>query len=348
MRTSALLLIAALLLPVDTRAEVRSYIERQSFQKEVEQQVAAGNYRALEQRAEALLRQKSRSASGVWLQALFYSATATGFEASITDDASWKSVDEALTALTRERPLSQSAVLIHAIAIQQNAWRLRGKGFNNTTTANGRAAFRTEILRARALLDSHKTRLSKNPEWFAQRINLATYSSEGSTRVEQLFKEGVESEPLYHQTYFHALFHYSPRWGGSVDEMVAFMNRAARRPTAGEGLSMYARLAWYADQQREYALQEHAAIDWETMKKSFGDVLRSFPDDWNAQQFLVMACTRPDMSTAKDVARFIKEAPSEALHGKNMEVYRLCLERARGKGEPFMLKGSNGQMKYIE
>lgn len=337
-----------MLLASNAIAEVRSFVARENFSQEIQRLTIARDFAELEARAEDLWQNKTRSPSGVWQQSLFYTAMGKGFEASIANDAAWKSVDKTLSLLAKQRPRSRSATLIHSTAIQQNAWRLRGLGFASTTTPEGRAAFKREILRARALLDSRKVDLSVNPEWFAQRILLATYSAEGPVAVERLFAEAVQLEPLYYQTYFNTLFFYSPRWGGSLDQMAAFMNRSIKYTTAKEGLSMYARLAWFADGNGDYQVIEEPAVDWEIMKKSFDDVLNSFPDDWNAQQFLLMACTRPDLSTAKRLVRFVKEEPSAALLGRNVSLFRSCRDLALGTGRPFVVRDrTTGEMKEV-
>lgn len=345
---SRLLAMFALVSATSTFAEVKSYLDRERLFEVIKQETVAKKFDLLDKRAEEFRLNKTRSASGVWQQSLLHGGIASGLESSIADEATWQSMDRELSAWSAGRGRSLSALIIYAQAIQQNAWRLRGRGFASTTTAAGREAFQREMRRARSILDNNKARLQSNPEWYAQRISLATYLSEGDSSVERLFLEAVKLEPFYYENFFVTLFHYSPRWGGSHDAMAAFMNRALKYATPAEGASMYARLAWYAEGGGDHEVIYSKAIDWKTMSKSFEDVLRVFPDDWNAQQFLMMACDRPDVATAKRIVPYVKEGPSEALLRKNVPVFEMCRDLALGKGEPFLMRDpTTGEMRLV-
>jgi len=73
------------------------------------------------------------------------------------------------------------------------------------------------------------------------------------------------------------------------------------------------------------------------MKRSFADVLKAHPADWNAQKFLLMACSHQDAAAMKLILPFIKEPASPALLGKNLPLYESCKRLAEGHGEPLLI-----------
>ncbi len=108
-------------------------------------------------------------------------------------------------------------------------------------------------------------------------------------------------------------------------------------PATAEGRSMYARMAWFAEQVGAPKVMDQPAIDWTLMSQSFDDVLRAHPDDWNAQQFVLMACSKPDLAAVQRMAAFVKEAPSEALLRRNLPMFQQCLDLAQGQGGPLLV-----------
>jgi hypothetical protein len=349
MRYLQLVAIGMAMVSTAASAEIESHLKRQAFVAQVVQSVVARDFASLDRKAEELRKSKARAPDGRWKVAFLYGGVEEGMRKLAGTDAAWSALDKQLLDFAKQRPKSENAWLFYAVALQTRAWQLRGTGFSSETTPAGRAAFVQYMGRARDVLDAHKDQLAANPEWYPQRIGIANFLGEGEATVDALFKEGVAKEPVYYGTYFAALHHRTPHWGGSIDAMVAFMNSSVRYATPAEGVSMYARLAWFADELGFYEVIESPAIDWKIMRQSFEDALHAFPDDWNAQKFLLMACEKPDTAEAKRVVAYVKEAASPALLRKNVPTYEACKALALGTGQPFMMRDPDtGKLKLIQ
>jgi hypothetical protein len=103
---------------------------------------------------------------------------------------------------------------------------------------------------------------------------------------------------------------------------------SARITSTTEGRGMMARLLLVADDSGYSEVKKRPEIAWETVKVSYDDVLKRFPDGWNAQRFFFEACRRSDKLEARHLLTFVKQAPSDALFKRKAAAYIQCVEWA--------------------
>jgi hypothetical protein len=331
-------IVFALLATTAARAEVRSFVQRQAFIEAIDRRVQAHDFAGIDDLAEALRVGRARFADGRWKLDALYTALRADLQPMAGDDADWERLRKDLIDLARHRNSSRSAWLIYATALEARAWQIRGDGFANTVSPEAWVGFRKYERDERNLLDSHRKRLSANPAWYVLRIDVAINVGEGEPAIDALLREAVAREPFYYASQFAVVRHFWPQWGGSIEAMADFMDRTVHEAMPPEGASMYARLTWdYSGDGFQEELMNSPRFNWEMMKHSIDDVLAAYPDDWNAQEFLLLACERSDKPEASRLLRYIKEAPSPALLGKNLSLYETCLEWARGSVPAFFM-----------
>ena len=327
--------LVALLFACSSHAEIKSYEKRVAYSKTVHKRLAARDLQSLDNEAAAFQKSQDRTADGRWKLTLFFRSVSVVMAQLVQDDAKWPSFEKRLLAFAERETRSQHAWLIYAEALNAKAWHVRGRGFSGTTTAEGRAQYRQIMSQARDALDSHKPQLSPNPHWYAQRIQLGSYLGESTENLMALFKEGIAKEPTYYPTYYSALFSLTPRWGGSERKMLAFID--STRGIAPEGTSLYARLFLFLHEESEDGIRDLDGVDWKLMEASMLAILKRYPDDWNSQGFLMMACMKGDMALVRRVVNEVKEPASPERLGRNLELFEMCRDVARGKMEGFIM-----------
>jgi hypothetical protein len=340
-RFRSLLLAMATAACLPAWADLPSIEKRLALANEMGKLAERSQPAALVQALKTLAASKQREDSGVWALSVAYRGVVAQVDVALKEPAKSPTLAANLRRGTSGAWFRQLTPVLRAIVLERQAWHARGLGFASTTTPEGRRQFARLIQQAIGELDAVAERERVDPHWYAQRISLATFASEGQAQVRRLLQQGIALEPLYYETYFAALFAATPRWGGSVDEMVALINELGSRPLQNEGTSLYARLVWSAEESREWNVLQHPKLEWSKMKTSFQDVLKSYPDEWNAQKFLFMACEHGDMATVRQLAPYIKHEASKILLEKNVPIFDKCLALARGTGEPFLLRDPN-------
>jgi len=341
-------LIAGLLLATAAHPETRSYEQRQEFIASVADEARRGRFSSLDRLANTARLNKARFSDGKWRLGALLDGLEIAFSEAAKDGREWQKLEGTLLQFAQSRPDSTNAWIFYTTALETRAWVSRGPGLSNQVTVEGWRSFRQNIAQARKVLDSKKSRLTVNPEWYAQRIRLALYSGEEKSRIHALFEEAIAREPLYYGTYYAALLSHTPKWGGSIESLIAFIRTAAVMSGQGEGTSLLARLLWVADQEG-YEVSGSSTLDWKLVEQSFMDTLRFFPDDWNSQAFLLLTCGRSNRATAARLLPYIKEEPSAALFGPNLPAYRGCLKWAKGEEPMIILRDpATGKEKLVK
>lgn len=314
-------------------------VERDELQQRLVAQFQKGDFAQMDDDAESSLRTRVRMKDGLRRLWFLHHLLADELSKQVADSAAFAKTQAQLVKLARSRPKSQNAWLMVASARQSLAWHKRGsKGFASTVPPGGFEAFRKEMLEVTRLLDEHKRTLARNPEWHVARIAAATYLGEGTAKVDDLFTEGTAVDATYPALYFSRIHHSTPQWRGSVDAMVDFMNSTIKPTSHESALPLYAWTAWYAENSGWREVLESPKLDWPLMKRSMAIILREHTTDWNAQKFLVWACTRPDGAEMRRIAQMVTQPASERALTRDLAVFRQCLEVAQGKSVGFVLR----------
>jgi len=265
--------------------------------------LAARRFVQINDLAGEMLRNRSRLADGRWELTYLMSAVVSGLPPR--DSAAWqarlKLVDDWI-ALT---PRDATPYLAKANVLVAYAWDARGSGWASSVDEDGWRLFRERLAAAQQVLESSSAISRTSPDWYETMLTVALGLSWPEPAYTRLFNEAVQREPTYYFFYFNAAQYFLPRWQGRPGDLARFVDEAVARTQSKEGQTLYARIYWsllWAFENQTFA---PGRADWPRMRQGFQDILRTYPDNWNANAFAFYACMAEDWPTYIQATRLM-------------------------------------------
>lgn len=311
--------------------DFRSLIER------VGDDVRAREFEKLDQEADRLRLERSRLADGRWKLAIFFAAIDEALPDVIQSAPRRATFETELADYMKQHPESMNAPLILAKTAQAIGWAARGQGMANTVTDKGWRTFNLTMRTAAAILDEHRARLSKHPEWYCQRLLVATYLHDPDPVARRIFDDGMRVEPAYLSLYFTMQMRLSAQWHGSNQSLMAFINDVGLRSPAAAKEGLYARMLWYGSTLYS-RIELDPTLDWKAVRRGMDAIVKSYPAERNVQKMFFIACAHPDKEQARKLLPAIHQEPLREVLTNNVPVYRLCVEWAGGKLDQFIMR----------
>jgi hypothetical protein len=291
----------------------------------------AGDVKALEAWSSVYRSENSRTSSGVWKLSQFYCGIAKAIGADVEKGPlGARRVNSTIDRWAAQYPSSPSPPIARAMGLMEEAWQIRGSTYADKVPAEAWKPFNDKIEAARDNLEKYKALSSSDPTWYGEMLQLATAQSWDGRRFDALLDEGLDREPLFYSTYFAAITYLLPKWSGDIDQLDDFVREAVNRTSKQEGQAMYARIYWYAS-QAEFGddLFAKSRAQWPLMKKGFDDVMVSYPDEWNLNNYAKFACMAGDKETT---TRLLKQLSSHVVPSawSDQIGYSNCLDWTKG------------------
>lgn len=300
-------------------------LERQAIKAEVASALGSRNFARLEAMSNDYRDNGSRTSSGLWKLTLFYKGIADSFNAPATDEDAWRLADDTVQAWIRSYPSSPSAHLARVEMYVGRGWAYRGTSYSTGVSDDAWKPFRQQIALARSELEKIKPIASSDPYWYQSMANIANLQAWDEPRFDEIVEEGLKRYPRFYEIYFRAIEYYLPKWHGDAGSIERFARTAVALSKAEEGHGLYARIYWFAFQsQYRNRLFRDSMVDWPTMKLGIDDVMRSYPDDWNTNNFAYFACLAEDKPKTAELLARIKGPPMQGVWGD--QGYRMCAE----------------------
>lgn len=319
---SALVFVVGSML--STLASGEEVQERKSISESATAAIRKGDFAALERQATLYRTQQSRTSSGVWKLSVFHGGVNHYFFVGTYDEATWAEKEQTAKRWIEAYPKSPTARLAYAEWLSRRAWSHRGGGYANTVRSQDWAPFRAGIEAARKYLEDNKKLASLDPEWYVKMEALAKAQQWDDGRFQDLIDEAMTRYPAYYEIYFQAIEFYSPKWGGDATDIERFARMAMERTRASEGKGLYARIYWYASQSiYDEHLFDESLARWSTMRAGIDDVLKTYPDEWNLQNFAHFACLARDRDKALELIQRV-HAPAYPMVWENEENFQRC------------------------
>ena len=199
----------------------------------------------------------------------------------------------------KEYPDSYGADLTEAILWRQWGWHARGGGYASTVTPEGWRLFGERLGHAEQVLERCKSRASKSPLWYSLRLSVARDASWDRKRYQALLDEATQRFPWYIPFYLSATNYFSPKWGGTYEDV----DQLARRTTAaplGNDHSLYTRIYWELTNEapEDFELFRDSKAAWPLMKAGFEGLMKRYPTSkWNLNAYAYFACRANDGPT---------------------------------------------------
>jgi len=286
------------------------HAERAEIVRRVGTLMEGRDYAALEHLAEQYRSTEARTGSGVWKLTQFYDGISEYFNTRDKDPAVWNGRYRMADAWMREYPHSPTSHLAFAQLLVNTAWSYRGSGFAPTVPADRWELFKKQNAKAGEFLRNYKTVGVRDPNWYGLSLLVAQRAGVADEPFMALFDEGVTRYPRFYPLYFNAVSNFSPKWGGSGEEIESFARHALTKVPRADRAALYARIYWVASQDQYGGdLFTDSNVDWRLMRQGIDDVLAKYPSDWNLQNFAFFACRARDKPKTRQLMGRITAPP---------------------------------------
>lgn len=330
-------------LPLFPKPMVKSELmERERVKNYVTVLLINSDFKQLEELAEHYRSTKERTPSGLWYLSLFhlgvsrYLNTVRSKPQILPEGMAWEGTADEMhakvfAAWQAAYPNSPTPYLANAMRLQAQGWRIRGGSYAHEVPKEAWQPFFEKLTAARDHLINHRAIAARDPEWYKLRIELVTELGEPATLVMDTVSQAIEAEPYYYGTYFVAARHFLPKWGGGPQYIPALISMAAESTKEKDGMSLHARIYWYLGGNivEDPPLFTVADPSWPKIATGMDDILRSYPDNWNINNFLYFSCMAGDQKQAEKMLGHLKGDPI-MLIWKERAVFNECKDFARG------------------
>jgi len=231
----------------------------------------------------------------------------------------------------QRNPASTAVDIAEASILASWAWSARGSGYSRSVTEEGWKLFRARLDRAEAVLLHSKVRSSGNPLWYLGYLEIAVAKGWDSAEFRALYDAAINRFPDFLPLYNRMIRSLQPRWGGSIEQIDAYIAEVVKQTEARQGKVMYARLYWYlaGAEGDDFSLFEDSAANWADMKTGFNQLIAATPkSNWNLNNFASFACRAGDADTYRKLRKRIGEKIYKDAWPSNYSM-EVCDERLR-------------------
>lgn len=305
---------------------------RKTIKDNVFHLLSTGNFKELDRISKKYRKNKERTSSGLWKLTIFYYGIDRIAGTNNKDEKYWTTLNNMIDAWLEQNPKSPTAHIAKGIVLKGYAWKFRGGSWAKDVPPEAWKPFRENLKLAEKFMLESKSVASKDPHWYEVTAKIKNALNENPKSFKKFVTEGLDKYPDYYQLYFATIDYLAPKWHGDKEKIEEFANQAVLRTKKTEGNGMYARIYWYASQtQYSEKLFSESNVVWKKMKKGISDVLNTYPDSWNIQNFTFFSCLAKDKKNTKKL--FDKMSKPMILRAwKKAEYYDYCKSYAYSKG----------------
>jgi len=254
-------------------------------------------YDELEQAAQTMRANKTRTAGGIWQLFLFYDSVNGAMEQDLR-------VLGELQKWVIAKPESVTAHVALAEAYVSLGFAARGGGSADTVSDAGWVALhkQAEI----ALEEANKaSRLGRDPHIYYVLMEVALAEGWDKQRTRQVFEKALADEPDYYHTFRMYAYYLLPKWYGDGPEAEELGEELYQRVGGKEGLFLYFEIATLVNCPcgGDQSLQK---MSWERVKEGYAALQELYgANNVDNNRFLYMAYAQHDKSAANSVAQKI-------------------------------------------
>jgi hypothetical protein len=252
---------------------------------------------------------QTRFRDGKWAVDLM----AGGFDAQFTGVTPrynrWDADYKKLKKWEEMYPDSSCAPVVEAEYWETYAWHARGNGYKESVTPEGWALFTERLEKAKAVLEKSAALSKRNPAWFTQMLVVGKGLNWPHEKMVAMTYHANDLFPTYFQASLSAAAALTPRWGGSWDEVHAFVQNMVKRTHFVVGTAMYTRIYWHLILLERIEFRPFdKVVDWDMMASGFRTLRRAQPDsDWILNNFAAFACRANDQKTYRELRKQIND-----------------------------------------
>lgn len=301
---------------------------------EVKRLADEGDWRKLSQLEEYLNHENKVTDNGFPMVDIYYMGFREFIESQVTGPESWELLEKKARVWVTKFPKSPASHLALGEILQKHAWKIRGNGVASTVSEpqwEGLHKY-TEMLRNHLL--ANRAIASRDPEWYTLMLAATKTLSLPESEYGALLNEGLTKFPNYYRLYFNASVVRLPKWGGSMTELEALLNKAAARFDVDKGDQIYA-LTYIR------LLEEQLNSSYEPTRMNCDRVIRGsekfsarFPTPYNYGNTVYIATICGKKDIAKKYFTKVGDIPANAkLWGGDPETAKVNFDRVKALAE---------------
>ncbi|MGX5803689.1 DUF4034 domain-containing protein [Bradyrhizobium sp. Arg314] len=287
----------------------------QQLGDQVQLQLAARNFEALESSYQQIRTGDGNFTGGIPRLYVFYRALALqpvegyhwrDYTFDVVPDAAFEQRRALLEAWRKAKPYSNAPRVSLALLWRNYAWQARGHDeVDHTSRAQFQGFAERLIKEAGVLYNVPRT----DPEVYETLLSLARDLGARRPQLDALYREAVAKYPGYLPIYVLRANVLQPKWYGAPGELKEYADSLLQEPGGDLGRMTYSLVA--VQQFNVYAFAElfkKTELNWPDVKSGFElrERLYGFSnDDWN--MYLYLACAAGDRATAKEAAQHVGE-----------------------------------------
>jgi hypothetical protein len=267
--------------------------------------LVAGDTRHFDELATRYRVSEERTASGNWKLSMLYNAIDQHTYGPL--DPHWKSLEDLVDAWLVREPNSPTAVVLSARILRSHAWSWRGENARSDVPAANLQHYQQLLERARTVLDQHPQVAQQDPQWDTIRISIAREQGAGSKEILDRADRALARWPCFYALHNSVLNVLRPNWGGSRQDVQAYVKLALDHSRSREGTQAYARIYYYIARTTlsDDPLDDLNAMGakWVPFKRSLAEILQKYPSPFNRDIARYMAGMGNDESAYRALGR---------------------------------------------
>jgi hypothetical protein len=239
----------------------------------------------------------------------------------------WDRMLAAADRWQRAFPRSPYAVLGKAALLVAHGWAARGFGYASTVTREGWTTFRESLGAAHKELETKRSLAGMSPEWYAEMVKVSVGLSLGRAQLAALTDEALQKHPEYYPIYIYAVNAFLPEWGGSTEQLVAYVEHIRAAAPRGLGPTLYAQIYYEASccAYQDGLIFTEAGAQWYKLMQGLEDLRRRYPDPYNVDMEAYFACSAIDSLVLPGLMAEIGNSPHPSIW-KDAHFFRACQE----------------------
>jgi hypothetical protein len=234
---------------------------------------------------------------GRWYIDFYNGAFLSYFGRRIDASKKWDQDLEFIRAWKTLYPKSRCAPIIETQFWSNLAWLARGNGYIDTVSPEAWALFSERSRLADAALDASAEIAKFNPSWYSYKITLGRYLQSPKDDLFVIVKEGLKRFPDYFTPAATMTTNLQPRWGGSWEELVEFVDDVVKVTPEKDKAIVYTRLfSVIYRENRDFV--RNGMKNWPRMLVGLEAMVQRFPkSNWTINNYAALACAAGDKST---------------------------------------------------
>jgi tetratricopeptide (TPR) repeat protein len=212
-------------------------------------------------------------------------------------ESTWLEHIRLLEQWVQARPDSATAKITLGDVLTSYAWKARGNGWADSVTEEGWKKYRERLNQARVVLDQVK---DKPAEWYLATQRCALGQGWEADQYNAMVAEGQKLYPDYDLVVLLKSYWLQPRWHGKEGEYERYIAGEADKRQGAPGDKLYARSAWYLDDNGVDNVMNETKLSWPRVKSGLQQIIKQYPDSLLAKGMLSMlAMEVKDKQTAE-------------------------------------------------